>query len=119
VLDGSVAAKLDLMKGKLDQMEQAVRNQVAEVRSELASVQTKMQADMKDQLVDFLAAFIKLNSQTPPPHTKPVDSVASNVAQHMDLQSYLGEKTPPSHPYSYSASPQSLHTSKPNTTQTN
>jgi hypothetical protein len=43
-------------------MEQAVRNQVAEVRSELASVQTKMQADMKDQLVDFLAAFIKLNS---------------------------------------------------------
>jgi hypothetical protein len=43
-------------------MEQAVRNQVAEVRSELASVQTKMQADMNDQLVDFLAAFIKLNS---------------------------------------------------------
>jgi hypothetical protein len=116
--DGSAAAELELMKGKLELMEQVVKDQTSEFRAELASPHVKMQSDMQSQLDEFLNSFMKLNSQTPPPPSKPLDSVASNIAQNTDQQSFYGEKTPPSFPHTHSASPQSfLDITRPTVTQ--
>jgi hypothetical protein len=113
-VDGSAAADLDLVKSKLELMEQAVKDQASDFHAELASSHAKMLSDMKSQLDGFLTSFMKLNSQTPPPPSRPLDSVTSNIAQNTDLQSLCGEKALPSFSHSYSASPQSfLHTSKP------
>jgi hypothetical protein len=81
-------------------------------KSELATSQAKMQTEIKEQLDDFIATFAKLHTSISPPNTKGPESIASHVEVE-DFQLMLGEKTP-SHPFSYTASPQShLHTSKP------
>jgi hypothetical protein len=118
-LDGSVSGEVDLLKNKLEQMEEVVKKQAADFRSELVSSQVKMLTELKEQLDEFLASILKIHSQTPPPNTKPPNSAASNMGQNIDLQSFFGDNTLPLHPYSYSASPQSFtHPTRTPVTQT-
>jgi hypothetical protein len=73
--DGSALTEVDLLKNKLEMMEEVVKSQAVEFRFELASTQANMQSDLKEHLDEFLATFIKMHSQTPPLLTKPHNSV--------------------------------------------
>jgi hypothetical protein len=111
---GSASAEVDMLKSKMEWMEAAVKNQAEEFRAELASAQAKMQVELKEQMGELIASVRRMQPQTPPPNTKPPESVASNMGQQNNLQSFLGENTPPLHPFQYLASPQSfVHSTKP------
>jgi hypothetical protein len=51
-------------------MEEAMKTQVLEVKSELAVSHARLQTDLKEQLDDFLATFMKMHTSTPPPMSK-------------------------------------------------
>jgi hypothetical protein len=97
--------EIDNHKTKLALMEEAMKTQVLEVKSELAVSQARLQIDLKEQLDDFLATFMKMHTSTPPPTSKEVESVASHVSQATEFQILLGEKTPPSRTHTYSTTP--------------
>jgi hypothetical protein len=90
--EGSSQAEIDNLKTQLALMEEAMKAQVLEVKSELALSQARMQTDLKKQLDDFLATFMKMNTSTT---GKEIESVASHVGQTTELQILLSEKTPP------------------------
>jgi hypothetical protein len=103
--EGNTSTEIDTLKSKIAQMEEIVKGQALEFKSELAHSQARMQTEFKEQLNDFLATFMKLQTSTPPPTGQPPESAASNMGQATDFQTLLGEKTPPSHPFMSSASP--------------
>jgi hypothetical protein len=48
--EGSASAKVDLLKRKMEWMEEAVKSQAEEFWSELASAHAKMQSDLEEQM---------------------------------------------------------------------
>jgi hypothetical protein len=64
VVDGLLAIEFDSLKITMAQMEEVVKGQALEFKSELAHSQAKIQSELNEQLDDFLATMVKLQSST-------------------------------------------------------
>jgi hypothetical protein len=58
--DGSLMTEIDNLKSKVALMEETIKAQALEFKSKLATSHAKMQLEIKEQLDNFLATFLKL-----------------------------------------------------------
>jgi hypothetical protein len=93
-----VSAKIQALKTHIQRVEEMVQNQSLQLKTELqyemSSSHVKLQAEIKDNLEDFLTRFMRLQSGMPPPQGPTADPAASNMGQLSDHQSAVGENSP-------------------------
>jgi hypothetical protein len=58
--NGSTSVEVEILRSKLELMETTLRNQAMEFKSELASAQTKIHADLKEQMDGLLLTVVKM-----------------------------------------------------------
>jgi hypothetical protein len=88
--NGSTELKIEALRARLDKMEALIQDQSKELKAEVISSQQFMKLKLKDQLDEFFARLMKVQTSTPPPQPLAIGFMASNVAQ-VEQSSTLGD----------------------------
>jgi hypothetical protein len=113
--EASPDGEMEALKLRTQKIEDLFMEQSKEIKVEVASSQQSMKRELKEQLDEFFARLMKVQTSTPPPQPLSVESMASNIAQHAEQTPIFGDNSMAMPMFKLSASPQS-QTHLPKTT---
>jgi hypothetical protein len=79
--EGSTELKIEALRARLDKMEALIQDQSKELKTEVISSHQFMKLELKDQLDEFFARLMRVQTSTPSPQPLAIEFMASNVAQ--------------------------------------